>query len=210
MGFPAVFLDRDNTLVEDPGFIDHPDKVRLMPGAAAAIRRLNEAGYHVVVVTNQSGIARGLFSEARLCEIHAHLRSVLAADGARLDAIYYCPYLDSEEAVVEAYCRASELRKPAPGMLLKAAQELDLDLDRSWMIGDGARDIEAGRRAGCRTILLDFRFPISDFRFQDATGARADAAKTSHAIVTPDYIVRSLSEAVDIVLEDGYERTHAH
>ncbi len=152
---PAVFLDRDDTLIVDSGYIDDPGKVRLMPGAAAAVRRLNDAGYVVVVATNQSGIARGYFDEARLDEIHQRMTDLLAAEGAMLDGIYYCPFLDSDEAQVERFRGKSELRKPAPGMLLKAAADHDLDLSRSWMIGDGARDIEAGVAAGCRTIHIN-------------------------------------------------------
>ncbi len=151
---PAVFLDRDDTLVVDAGFIDHPDKVTLVTGAIEAVRRLRNAGYRVVVASNQSGVARGYFDEARLDEIHDRLQQLLAAGGAYLDGIYYCPFLDGPEATVEAYRRESDLRKPAPGMLVKAAKDLDLDLEKSWMVGDSARDIEAGQAAGCRTILI--------------------------------------------------------
>lgn len=154
MGFPAVFLDRDNTLIDDPGFIDHPDKVVLKPGALEAVRRFRTAGYRVVVASNQSGVARGLFDEKRLSQIHDRLKDLLRAGGAPLDAVYYCPYLDGPEATVEQFRKSSDLRKPAPGMLTQAARELDLDLERSWMIGDSARDVQAGRRAGCRTVLL--------------------------------------------------------
>ncbi|MEE9293804.1 MAG: HAD family hydrolase [Phycisphaerae bacterium] len=155
MSQAAVFLDRDDTLVVDLGFIDHPDKVMLVPGAVEAVRRLKSAGYSVVVATNQSGVARGYFDEERLQAIHARVQELLSAGGVRLDGIYYCPYLDGPEATVPRYRKASNLRKPAPGMLLKAARELDIDLSRSWMIGDEARDVEAGAAAGCRTILID-------------------------------------------------------
>ena len=154
MSGPAVFLDRDDTVIEDPGFIDHPDQVRLKPGAAGAIRRLRKAGYAVVVASNQSGIARGLITEEQLAAVHRRLRDLLQQEGADLDAIYSCPYLAGPDAVVEAYRKDSDLRKPKPGMLFKAARELGLDLPRSWMIGDRPTDIEAGRRAGCRTILI--------------------------------------------------------
>ena len=151
---PAVILDRDNTLIEDPGFVSSPDQVRLKPGASAALRELNGAGYPVVVVTNQSGVARGYFTEETLQAIHQRMRELFTAEGAEIDAIYACPYLPGDEAKIATYRRDSELRKPKPGMLLLAASEMDLDLSRSWMIGDGLRDMQAGRAAGCRTIMI--------------------------------------------------------
>ena len=158
----AVFLDRDNTLIEDPGFISSPDQVHLKPGAAAALRQLNKAGHHVVVVTNQSGVARGHFDEDTLQTIHQRMRDLFAGEGARIDAVYACPYLPGDEAKIAAYRRDSDLRKPKPGMLLLAAGELDLDLTRSWMIGDSLRDVQAGRAAGCRTIMIDPDGPPDD------------------------------------------------
>lgn len=154
MKSPAIFLDRDGTLIADVGYVRHPDDVQLLPGASDALKRFREMGYRLVVVSNQSGIARGLFTDGNLQEVHQRLEQQLAGDGIRLDAAYYCPYLPGPEAVVETYRRDSELRKPRPGMILKAAQEHDIDLAKSWMIGDSPRDVEAGRRAGCRTILL--------------------------------------------------------
>ena len=144
MSHPAVFLDRDDTLVIDSGYIDHPDKVALMSGAREAVQRFRQAGFKVVVASNQSGVARGYFDEKRLALINQRVQDLLAADGEGLDAIYCCPYLDGPDATVDAYRRESELRKPRPGMLLKAAREMDLDLTRSWMIGDALRDVEAG------------------------------------------------------------------
>lgn len=178
----AVFLDRDNTLIADPGYLNDPDAVQLLPGVAEALRRLNEAGYAVVVVTNQSGIARGRITEQQLAEIHTRLREMLLEQGARIDAIYYCPYLAGVEATVPRYRRESPLRKPEPGMLLRAAEELKLALPASWMIGDGARDVIAGRRAGCRTILLRHD------PHADTNGCQ------------PDFIATSLADAVDVVL----------
>lgn len=151
---PAVFVDRDRTLIEDPGYIADPAQVQLLPGAAEAVALLRAAGYPVVVVTNQSGIARGLITEEQLAAVHQRLQALLQQQGTGVDAIYYCPYLDGPEAVVESYRRASSLRKPQPGMLLAAARELNLDLESSWMVGDSVSDIEAGRAAGCRTIRL--------------------------------------------------------
>lgn len=151
---PAVFLDRDNTLIEDPGYISRPEQVQLKPGAAEAVRALRASGYRVVVATNQSGVARGLVDEETLGEIHDHMRELFAGEDAPIDAIYYCPYLDGDEATVDAYRQASDLRKPRPGMLLKAAREMGLDLSKSWSIGDALRDVQAGKAVGCRTVLI--------------------------------------------------------
>ena len=182
----AVFLDRDGTLIEDAGYVAQPGQVRLLPGAAEAVSQFARAGFRVVLVSNQSGVARGLFSEKELLAVHARLEQLLQQENARLDAFYYCPYLDGPEAVVEAYRRSSPLRKPNPGMLLQAAEEHDVDLSRSWMIGNAPADAEAGRRAGCRTILL------------------TTAAATAEAIEPPpDFRVRSLAQAVQIVERDG-------
>jgi len=154
MSASAVFLDRDGTIIEDMSYVDDPAKVRLLPRSAEAIRAFSEAGHLVVVISNQSGIARGLLDEQTLARVHERLEELLRARGARLDGAYYCPYLDGPEAKVEAYRRDSELRKPKPGMLRQAAEELGIDLSRSWMIGNAVRDVEAGRAAGCKTLLL--------------------------------------------------------
>jgi len=154
MSTRAVFLDRDGTVIEDTSYVDDPSGVRLLPGVADAIRRLSDAQYLVVIVSNQSGVARGLFDEETLSAVHQRVEELLAERGATIDGAYYCPYLDGPEATVEKYRRDSDLRKPNPGMLLQAADELGIDLAQSWMIGDGSRDVEAGKRAGCRTIRL--------------------------------------------------------
>ncbi len=148
----AVFLDRDDTLIADPGYLADPAAVRLLDGAAEALRLLAGAGYRLILITNQSGIARGLLDEAQLEAIHAELAGQLAAAGAHLDGIYYCPY--HPEGTVERFSRESDERKPGPGMLLRAAREMELDLSASWMVGDRSRDILAGRRAGCRTVRV--------------------------------------------------------
>ncbi len=153
MKHKAVFLDRDDTLIEDPGYINHPSQVQLLPGAASSLAQLRRIGYRLVVVSNQSGVARGIVSEEGLAQIHHTLEKLLADEGAYLDAIYYCPF--HPEGSIPKYRMESDLRKPAPGMLLKAAKELDIDLSQSWMIGDSYRDVEAGKRAGCKTILIN-------------------------------------------------------
>lgn len=148
----AVFLDRDGTLIEEVNYLSRMGQVRLIPGAAGAVRRVNEAGARVVVVTNQAGVARGYFPESRVAEIHAHLSAMLSEQGARVDAYYYCPH-HATEGVGEFRVNC-ECRKPKPGMLRDAARDLGLDLSRSWMIGDKVCDLKAGAAAGCRTVLV--------------------------------------------------------
>ena len=152
MGRPAVFLDRDGTLVREVGYLRSVRELRLLPGAARAVRRLNDAGFAVIVATNQSGVARGLLTEEALAQIHGALAARLARRGGHLAGIYYCPHHPA--APLTQYRRRCRCRKPAPGMLLRAARDLDLDLPRSFAIGDAERDLEAGRRAGCRVVLV--------------------------------------------------------
>lgn len=148
----AVFLDRDGTIVEDTGYLNHPVQVRFLPGAVDAVKKLNEAGYKVIVITNQSGVARGLFSEDMLQTIDKHVQKAILNGGAHLDGIYYCPH--HPEHGVYPYKQACECRKPHPGLIKKAAKELAIDLASSFMVGDHNTDITAGQRAGVKTILI--------------------------------------------------------
>ena len=149
----AVFLDKDGTLVENVPYNVDPTRIRLAPGAADALRTLASAGYLIVVVSNQSGVARGLFDVSRLAEVERTLDDLLSREGVSLDGFYFCPHLPGGS--VAPYAIACECRKPAPGMLFRAAEELGIDLDRSWMVGDILDDVEAGRAAGCRTVFVD-------------------------------------------------------
>ena len=154
MSRPAAFLDRDGVLIVDCGYPHRPDQLELIPGAAEAVKRLNAAGYVVVIVTNQSGVARGLFSEETMHGFNALLIARLAEAGARIDAVYACPF--HAEAVDDRYRHPDHPdRKPNPGMLLRAIAEHDLDPARSLMIGDQPSDMEAARRAG----VAGHRFP---------------------------------------------------
>ena len=150
----AVFLDRDGTIVEDPGYLTSPDQLKLLDGAAEAVARLRKAGFLVILATNQSAIAKGLMTEADLAAIHKRLAELLEADdpNAKFDGIYFCPF--HPEAKVSAYRQESYLRKPRPGMLFKAAREHQLDLGSCWMVGDSERDVQAGKTAGARAIRL--------------------------------------------------------
>ena len=151
-GRRAVFLDRDGTVIRDVAYLGRPEQVELLPGAAGALARLAEAGFLLVIVTNQSGVGRGMFPEQAVRDTNAEMFRHLSAAGVELDGVYYCPY--HPEAALAEYRRQSDLRKPEPGMLLRAAAELNIDLARSWMVGDSPRDVSAGRRAGCRTIRI--------------------------------------------------------
>ena len=149
---PAVFLDRDGTVIEHFPYLNDPALVRLLPGVAEAIKEFRRAGFAVVLVTNQSAIGRGTLTLDRLDQIHTEMRRQLAAQGATIDGIYYCPIAPSgdDRSVVE-----HPDRKPGPGMLLRAAADLKLDLAGSWMVGDLISDVHAGLNAGCRSILLE-------------------------------------------------------
>lgn len=149
----AVFLDRDGTLHEDVHFLRDPEDLRLFESAGPALRLLRERGFLLVVVTNQSGIARGYLDEDRLAAIHARLREQLAALGVTIDAIYHCPH-HPEDAREERHRVDCACRKPRPGMFLQAARELAIDLERSYAIGDAARDVEAARAAGVTALFV--------------------------------------------------------
>ena len=161
----AVFLDRDGTLIEDMGYLKNPDGVRLLPGCGVALAALQRNGFLLVLVSNQSGIGRGWLTRDEVERVHERVVSLLAEHGARFDAVYYCPHGPEEGCAC---------RKPAPGMLLQAARELEIDLRTSFLVGDKPSDIEAGHRAGCRTVLLgvDPKFPPTVFRVRPHYTAR--------------------------------------
>jgi D-glycero-D-manno-heptose 1,7-bisphosphate phosphatase len=141
----TIFLDRDGTVIHDTGYPNDPQQVHLLPGAGEALARLQQQGFHLILVSNQSGVNRGIITEVQALEVHRQVLASLTHYGVRIDAAYYCTHVPEE---------GCSCRKPAPGMLLGAAAELGLDLSRAFMIGDKPSDIEAGMRAGCRTILL--------------------------------------------------------
>jgi D-glycero-D-manno-heptose 1,7-bisphosphate phosphatase len=149
---PAVFLDRDGTLIEERGYLDRLDSIEPFPSTPEALRLLKDAGYALVVVTNQAGVARGFFDEPFVQEAHRHLAALLARHGIVLDGYYYCPH--HPEGMVDTYRRACRCRKPGPGMVEQAAADLDLDVARSFVIGDKWLDIELAKNAGARGILV--------------------------------------------------------
>jgi D-glycero-D-manno-heptose 1,7-bisphosphate phosphatase len=174
----AVFLDKDGTLIEDVPYNVDASLMRLTPGAGGALRRLSDAGYKLFVVSNQAGVARGLFPESALRGVAECLESMLASYGVALDGFYYCPH--HPEATVPEYAASCLCRKPAPGMLVRAVAEHGVTLEQSWMIGDILNDVEAGRRAGCRTILLDngneTEWELSRLRLPDCVVSDLNAA----------------------------------
>jgi histidinol-phosphate phosphatase family protein len=171
----AVFIDRDDTLIADVGYCKDPDRIQLLPGVVEGLQRLSGSGLAIVVVTNQSGVGRGFFTENDLAAMHTRLRSELEQVGVSLRAIYYCPHLPED---------GCSCRKPRPGLLLKAASELDLDLKTCFMIGDRELDLLAGRAAGTHTIL------VSNKERGELTEMKPSA----------DYVVKDLVEAASVIL----------
>jgi D-glycero-D-manno-heptose 1,7-bisphosphate phosphatase len=149
---PAVFLDRDGTILEDVGYLDRLERLALFPWSVDAVRLLNRAGFLVVIVTNQAGVARGIIDEPFVQEAHQFIGQVMLTGAARVDAYYYCPHLT--DAPLEAYRKPCDCRKPGPGMLQQAARDLDIDLGRSFAVGDRWHDVQAAHAAGARGILV--------------------------------------------------------
>ncbi len=180
----AIFLDKDGTLLENVPYNADPAQMRLAAGCTEGLRRLADAGFALVVVSNQSGVARGFFPEDALAGVQARLAEMLAEAGAPLAGFYYCPH--HPEALLKQYRIECFCRKPSPGLLLQASRELNIALDRSWMIGDILDDVEAGRRAGCRSVLIrnggETEWRISPLR-------------------RPDFMARSINQAAEHILE---------
>ncbi len=167
-GRPALFLDRDGVLTVENSYITRPDELRLETGAAEAVRTLNEAGVLAVVVSNQSGVARGLMTEQDMAAVHARLEQLLGEDGARLDAAYYCP--NHLEGAVERYSRDASCRKPQTGMIDAAVRDLGIDLSASAMVGDQLTDAELAERAGIPCVLVETGKGTTSFEQARAAG----------------------------------------
>lgn len=182
----AVFMDRDGTVADEVGYVNHASRLRLLPGSAAALRRVREAGLLCVVVTNQSGVARDYFEETVVNQANERFRELLAAEGASVDAIYYCPHHPTEGS--PPYVRECDCRKPATGLIFRAAEDLNVDLRSSYMIGDHFSDIECGQRAGAKTVLL------LTGHGKDAMGKRQQWPRP------PSHIAADLYDAVQWVL----------
>ncbi len=182
---PAVFLDRDGTVIEDVDYLSRLDQLVLFPWTVDAVRLLARAGFLTVVVTNQSAVARGIVTEDFVRESHGELNRRLGAGGARIDAFYFCPY--HPEAAIERYRAESRCRKPSPGMIEDGARDLAVDLSRSWMVGDRWIDVATGNAAGVRSLLV-LSGHQGRMQEQAPAGARADA------------ILNNLMEAVGWIL----------
>ncbi len=149
---PAVFLDRDGTIIREAEYLADPAGVEILAGAAEGLRALRRAGFVLVVTSNQSGVARGYFDENTVARVNQRMRDLLAEKGAQVDAVYYCPH--HVKGNVPQYTQDCQCRKPQPGMILSAQQELDLDLAHSWVIGDKDVDVQFGKNLGLRTVLV--------------------------------------------------------
>lgn len=148
----AVFIDRDGTISEEVGYINHVSRFRLFPYSAAALKHLHDHGYLAIVITNQAGVARGYFSEKMVLDIHKQMMKELETGGSRLDAVYYCAHHPTVgEPPYQLDC---DCRKPKPGLLLRAARDYDIDLAKSWMVGDRYSDIELAANAGVKSVLV--------------------------------------------------------
>lgn len=187
-GDVAVFLDRDGTLIEEVGYLDRPDRVALYPWSVDAIRLLNRAGVRVVVVTNQSGVARGFFTEDVVEEVHRHIASILAAGGARIDAYYYCPH--HPDGRVAEYARACDCRKPGRGLVDRAAAEFGIDPARSFAVGDRWLDVALARCVGARGILVRTGYGVTE-EARPPEGLRADVV-VDNLIAATSWILGSL------------------
>ena len=185
----AVFIDRDGTISEEVGYVNHPSRYRVFPYAAEAIRQLNEAGWLAILVTNQAGVARGYFTEDVIGAVHGLLTQELERGGARLDAIYYCPHHPSVGE--PPYRFDCDCRKPRPGLIRRAAVDLDIDLAASWMVGDRYSDTELARNAGTRAALVLSGYGRGEWEYQRAAWRHQ-----------PDLVAENLLEAVRTITKE--------
>ena len=188
----AIFLDRDGTINDEVGYLDSADKLRIIPAAFKAVRLINSSGMKAVVITNQAGVAKGLFTEEFVREINEQIQSALLAQGALIDRFYFCPHHPTEG--IDPYRLICNCRKPEPGLLLQAAVDLNIDLARSYFIGDRLRDVETAHRVCAKGVLV-------------MTGYGQDLMQKSgpdqaNELNQPDYIAQDILEAVHWILKD--------
>lgn len=186
---PCVFLDRDGTVSREAGYINHPERIELLPGSATAIRQLNENGVLAVLTTNQAGVGRGYFTEEVLHKIHERLQNQLAMKRARLDAIYYAP--THPDSKIERYRKQDDMRKPGTGMIERACREFSVDLSRSYVVGDKSTDIEFARNAGVKGVFVLSGYGLGEYEHQRHEWK-----------FEPDHVAEDLREAVSWILDD--------
>ncbi len=187
---PAVFIDRDGTISEEVGYVNHPSRFRVFPYSAEAIRILNDAGWLAIVITNQAGVARGYFSEDVIHKIHDRLTSDLQDGAAKLDAIYYCAHHPSVGD--PPYRLDCDCRKPKPGLIQQAAKDFEIDLAASWMTGDRYSDVELARNAGVRSVFVLSGYGRGEWEYQSSSWKHQ-----------PDLVCENLLEAVKSIVDHG-------
>ncbi|MBN2134461.1 MAG: D-glycero-beta-D-manno-heptose 1,7-bisphosphate 7-phosphatase [Acidobacteria bacterium] len=185
----AVFLDRDGTLNKEVNYLHSANDLELLPGSASAVKILNEAGFKVIIITNQSGIARGILDETDLKNIHEKLISLLETEGARIDGIYYCPHHPTEGT--GKYTKICDCRKPLAGLFIQAAEEFDIDLKSSFFVGDKLADIRMAPVRGGKSILVKTGYGLSEM----------ELLKSDHESFKPDYIAENLLAAAGLIIE---------
>ncbi|MGZ6249747.1 MAG: D-glycero-alpha-D-manno-heptose-1,7-bisphosphate 7-phosphatase [Syntrophales bacterium] len=188
----AVFLDRDGTINEEVGYLDSIDKLNLFSNAAEAIRLINESGMKAVVMTNQSGVAKGYFTEEFVRTVHGRIQEMLLEKGAFIDAFYYCPHHQTDG--VGVYLQSCACRKPGAGMLIEASKELDIDLPHSYTIGDMLKDIQVARTVGAKGILVKTGYGMNTIE--------KDLASEYPEICQPSYIAEDILDAVKWIMKD--------
>jgi D-glycero-D-manno-heptose 1,7-bisphosphate phosphatase len=188
----AVFIDRDGTISEEVGYINHVSRFRLFPYAPAAIKHLNENGWLAIVITNQAGVARGYFSEDTIQAVHDAMTNELKSNGAQLDAVYYCAHHPSVGE--PPYRFDCDCRKPKPGLILRAAKNFDIDLKKSWMVGDRYSDVELARNAGVKSMFVLSGYGRGEWEHQRASWAEQ-----------PDLVAEDLLEAVRLIVSSSVE-----
>lgn len=186
----AVFLDRDGNVCEDVGYLGDPSKLVVFPYAAEAVRRINESSMLAILVTNQSGVARGLFGEDAVLRVHDRLERELARGGARLEGIYYCPHHPTIGQ--PPYRQSCECRKPRPGMLVRAAADHDIDLSQSFVVGDKYSDVRLAHEAGARAVLVRTGYGRGEWEYDRATWPRQ-----------PEHVAETLEDAVEWILDEA-------
>ncbi|MEE2839017.1 MAG: HAD family hydrolase [Acidobacteriota bacterium] len=198
----AIFLDRDGTLNEEVGHLRRTEDLRIYPEALEAVRKINQSGALTIVITNQSAIARGFLDEEELGDLHGFLQEEFRREGARIDGFYYCPH--HPDAGTGAYTQECTCRKPQPGMLIRAARELHLEIATSFMIGDKLDEVEAGHRAGCRSVLLKTGYGEGELRVLDQGEFSAPFEEVS--LRRPVHVAENVLKAVDWIMEQTFER----